>query len=181
MRLSRAIVIVSILAMALLFLLVFKRPRPLRAPDRLTTGGSAVLLAYPLRHGGWTQIERSLADVPKTTEDRVRRIVRELSAVPPDAEAAVFSPLPETFPLRSVYLDGSRLYLDLAHEALDDFSGGTEEELLALESLKQSVALNLPDLDQLQILVDGLPRRTLGVAGEDAGHISILQPIRLKK
>lgn len=175
MKSFRTVLIILVLA-ALFLVLAKRRPAVRRAPVART---DALVLAYPLRQGGWTQIERSVPDLPGPTEDRARRIVRELSAA--DSDPSVFPPLPETFPLRSVYLDGSRLYLDMDPDALAELSGGSEDEIIALESLTQTLALNLPQLDQLQILVDGQSRRTLGAAGEDAGHISILRPIRLKK
>ncbi|OGH55914.1 MAG: hypothetical protein A3I06_12895 [Candidatus Lindowbacteria bacterium RIFCSPLOWO2_02_FULL_62_12] len=104
--------------------------------------------------------------------------MRELSA--PDENPAVFAPLPETFPLRSIYLDGARLYLDVSQAALAELGGGTEDERIVLESLRRTLAWNLPDLEQLQILVDGRARRTLGVVGEDAGHVAVDFPIPLK-
>lgn len=172
----------AVVILALAFLLVFKRSAAWRSPKTATISdetSAALILAYPLRQGGWARIRRPILSLPKTSEERTRKIVEELTCV--DASAEVFAPLPESFPLRSVYVDGSQLYLDIAHEGLQELSGGTEEELIVLESLKQSLAWNLPDVEKFQILIDGVPRRTLGAVGEDAGHINILGPIRLKR
>lgn len=168
--------IAAIVVLALLLVVLFKR-QPRTADQQVPQ--NAVLLAYPQRLGGWKQVQRSLPDMPAGAEDLARRIVRELSV--PETDPALFPPLPETFPLRSVYLDGTRLYLDVSPEALLELSGGSEEEIIAIESIKRTLSWNLPALDRLQFLVDGQPRRTLGAAGEDAGHLAIFQPILLKK
>lgn len=97
-----------------------------------------------------------------------------------DTDPTVFSPLPDTFSIRSVYRDGARLYVDVAQDAIAELSGGTEEEWVLLQSLKLTLQWNLPDVENLQILVDGQSRRTLGPAGEDAGHLNVLRPIPLK-
>ena len=168
--------IAGVIFIAVIFLLVSKRS-PL--PGQKISAREALMLAYPLRHGGWIKIRRELGDVPKTSEGLTRRIVKELMTE--DSSPAVFTPLPETFPLRSVYFDGSQLYIDIANEGVAELSGGSEDEMIVLESLKQTLAWNLPSVEQFQILVDGVPRRTLGAVGEDAGHINILGPIRIKK
>ncbi|MBI4179630.1 GerMN domain-containing protein [bacterium] len=164
--------------MALLtaFLLVFKSRRAGRTIRQ--TAPDALVLSYPHRQGGWREVRRMRADYPGTLEEKTRWIVAELTR--PDSDPAVFTPLPETFPLRSVFSDGSRLYLDISAAALGDLSGGSMEEIVLLESLKRSFAVNLPEIDQVQILVEGSPRRTLGGGGEDAGHINILDPLPLR-
>ena len=164
------------LLLAGLFLFVFKKS-PQSAVDQ-SAPDDALLLAYPLRHGGWTQVRRDIAQLPKSPEDRARLAVRELSVQ--DSDPALFTPLPETFPLRTVYRDGARLYLDFSQDAVRELSGGSEDEIIALESLKRTLAWNIPAVDHLQILIEGRPRKTLGVEGEDAGHIDITSPIRLR-
>ena len=166
----------AVLLLALIFLLVFRRSS---TRTERSIPQDSVLLAYPLRHGGWVQIRREVSGLQPTHEERARRVIEELTL--PDSDPAVFPPLPETFPLRTAYLDGSRLYLDFSRDAVAGLSGGTEEEIILLESLKRTLAWNLPNVDHLQILIDGQPRRTLGAAGEDAGHIDIWTPIALAK
>lgn len=168
--------IAAVLLLCLAMLLVFKRRPATLAPE---IPPDTLLLAYPLKQGGWLTLQRAAADLPDLPEEKVQRIVRELAQT--DSNPSVFSPLPETFPLRSVYVDGSRLYMDMSSSALEELSGGSQEEIILLESLRRTLAWNLPNVDQLQILVDGLPRRTLAASGEDGGHVNVLNPILLLK
>lgn len=167
-----------LILLAVVFLLFARRSDRARRIAPVDAPRNGFLLAYPLRKGGWASVRREIPALPQTSEEKARRMIVELSLA--DADPAVFPPIPETFPIRSVYLDGARLYIDVAQDALQELSGGSEDERLVIESIRKTFAWNLPDLDQLQFLVDGQPRATLGAAGEDAGHIDILSPLTLK-
>ena len=171
-----AITLALIVLLAVFYLTVFKRSSAGPVPSPIPA--DVVRLAYPARHGGWVDVHRDASQAPAALEDRARWLVKELTQT--DSDPSVFPPLPETFPVRSVYRDGKLLYLDFSGDALSCLSGGSADEIIALESLKQTLAWNLPDLERVQILVDGHPSRTLGAAGEDAGHIDILKPISLR-
>lgn len=165
-----------IFILAVGFLTVFKR-RPSRV--ELRAPSDAFMLSYPLRHGGWQVIQRAEAAIPAAPEERVWRLVQELTEA--DSDPSVFPPLPETFPLRSVFVDGKLLYIDVSPIALEKLSGGSMEEGILLEGLRRTFASNLPEIDRFQILVDGVPRRTLSPSGEDGGHINVLTPIFLHR
>lgn len=178
MRRRHLLVAVVLLAAAMLLWMRRAPPPAPPGPVRTWTSPSSLMLAYPGRQGGWVQVCRDVGRLPSTSEEKALRMVRELSR--PETNPAVFPPLPDPFPVRSVYRDGAKLYLDISVDALRELSGGSEEEILLLEGLRQTLAWNLPDISELQILVDGQPRRTLGVAGDDGGHINIFQPLRLR-
>lgn len=151
--------------------------RPVTSIKRmLAPQTSHIDIFLPGVDGGWKRVRRPAATVA-SIPDRVREIVQSLGQAGDDA--SVYAPLPETFPLRAVFLEQDRLYIDLAQPAVTEMSGGLEEERIMLAGLSFALGSNLPSVRQMQILVEGMPQLTLGPAGPDAGHLSITRPFRV--
>jgi hypothetical protein len=62
-------------------------------------------------------------------------------------------------------------YVDLSKEVVATHLPGTRAELLAVYSLVNSIALNFPAIQRVQILIDGQSAETL------AGHVDLSRPL----
>jgi spore germination protein GerM len=63
-------------------------------------------------------------------------------------------------------------YIDLSKEVTMSRVPGTRAELLAVYSLVNSIALNFPAIQRVQILIDGQAAETL------AGHVDLSRPLQ---
>jgi len=82
------------------------------------------------------------------------------------------SAIPPQTRLREVYLDHNQtVYIDLTREFIDNHPGGVLDEIATLVSIIRTVRENFPDIERVQILVDGNEVETL------ANHIQINRPL----
>lgn len=107
----------------------------------------------------------------KVASEEVKKVLEELIKGPRGKELA--SSLPEGIRLREVYLKEGIAYLDFTKELQKRHSGGTEGELLTIYSLVNTLILNFPEIEKVQILVEGKEITTL------AGHIDLRKPLSL--
>ena len=159
----------------LVLLLRWYGPTFLPAPDSTTaeaTGGGSlarVTLFYLSRDGtGLIGRERRVepgSDPPARARAIVRRL---LDPAPPP----LMSPFPDGTRLRSVYLaaDGNA-FVDLSREVSADHPGGSLDELFTVYALVNTLTLNVPEIEAVQIMVGGREVDTL------AGHIDLRQPL----
>ncbi|HEY6291921.1 MAG TPA: GerMN domain-containing protein [Terriglobia bacterium] len=110
---------------------------------------------------------RALALAPEPA-DRIRQIVLALVEGPKQGQASALSPSAD---IRAVFLaqDGTA-YLDLSNSSLAAFNPGIESETLAVYSIVDSLAANLPEVKRVQFLVQGQEVDTL------AGHADLTSP-----
>ena len=105
--------------------------------------------------------------------DQVRAIYRELVAGPSENHVALF---PEGTELVNAYLTPrGTLYLDWNRTLVQGFRGGSGRERLLLGSIVRTAAENLPEVEQVAILVDGNPIETIG------GHYDVLAPLAVSE
>ncbi len=108
-------------------------------------------------------------------EQRLRAIVAEVLAGP--REPGLVPPFPPEVQLREAYLTADRLaYIDLgsAEPLGAPPASGSTQELVAVYSLVNSVALNLPEVTGVVLLWNGVQRATF------AGHLDTASPLRPK-
>jgi len=100
--------------------------------------------------------------------DRVRQIVLALIEGPKQVAGSALSASAD---VRGVFVtaDGT-VYLDLSSGATGDFSPGIESETLAVYSVVDSLAANLPEVKRVQFLVQGQEADTLD------GHADLTAP-----
>lgn len=110
---------------------------------------------------------RQLADC-RTEEECVRAVVGALLAGPSGPLAPI---LPPQAALRGVTVNGSEAQLDFNRILVDSHPGGTLGELLTVYGLVDTVAVNLPQLRQVRLLIEGNAVETL------KGHIDLRQPL----
>jgi hypothetical protein len=91
-----------------------------------------------------------------------------------EAAPAPLSPtIPEGTTLRGLYLsDRNAVFVDLDPTIRGKHPGGSMNELLTVYTIVNSVTVNLPDVTQVQLLIDGREADTL------AGHVDLRQPLR---
>jgi hypothetical protein len=66
---------------------------------------------------------------------------------------------------------GGVAYVDLSKDATSGHGGGSDEELLAVYSVVDTITSNFPSVRRVQILIDDRPAETL------AGHVDLSRPL----
>jgi spore germination protein GerM len=81
--------------------------------------------------------------------------------------------LPQGTQLKAFYVTGDgTAYVDFNEVLGSNLPGGVRSELFAVFSIVNSLTLNLPDVNRVQILIDGRQKETL------AGHVAISDPFK---
>lgn len=94
----------------------------------------------------------------------------QLSATPP---APLVSTIPKGATLRGVYVsERNEVFVDLDASIRSAHPGGASQELMTVYTIVNAVLTNLPDLQQVQILIDGQEADTL------AGHVDLRRPLK---
>ena len=102
--------------------------------------------------------------------DRAKQIIADLISGPENPGS--LRALPPATRLRQVYvLDSGVAYLDFSAELTEGLGGGSKEELLAVYSVINSVAINIPEILRVGILVNGRSVATLN------GHLDLRRPL----
>ena len=73
--------------------------------------------------------------------------------------------------LLNAYKVGDMLVLDFTHDLQTNHTGGSTGELLTIYSIVNTVALNLGDIEKVQLLVEGEEMESL------AGHLDLKKPL----
>ncbi len=115
--------------------------------------------------------EQRDVELPETPAGASPVVVRELFKG--SANAAVPRLFPADIVLRGAYLlpDGT-VFVDVGGQTITDgWNTGTHQELMALESLVQTLVANFAEAKRVRVLVNGSPAETLG------GHVSLSRPL----
>ena len=87
--------------------------------------------------------------------------------------APLLSAMPPGTALRAVYLDDKGdAFVDLSKEVSSAHTGGSQNELLTIYTIVNTLTASLPAITSVQILVDGKEVDTL------AGHIDLRKPLQ---
>lgn len=105
-------------------------------------------------------------------EEEIETVVAELVLGPRSENAT--SVFPKNAQLRRAFYDDREriLYLDFNGALVADLNAGSATELALLGSLMRTIAIGFPEIESVQILVDGLEVETL------AGHVDLTRPLR---
>ena len=136
----------------------------------LTTTGLSHLTIYRLTND-FSRISRISipCDTDLTRTEKARRIIRYLT-LPGERDQP---PLPRATRLRAVSFTALLITIDLSDDIRKNLiNSGTNDEMLAVACLANSLLANFPDFKTLQILIDGKRNKTL------AGHIDISRPLK---
>ena len=95
-------------------------------------------------------------------------LAAQLQGPPPPYVSVV----PEGTMLRAFYVtERGDAFVDLSREASSGHAGGSFAELLTVYAIVNAVTANLPDVQRVQILIDGREADTL------AGHVDLRRPL----
>jgi len=138
-------------------------PPPVVEENRIT-----VTLYYSDADGELTPERRDLAIEPQRHE-QARLVMEALLQGPRTRLTRV---IPNDTTLRALYLqpDGTA-YVDLDAAFARGLSHGSEDALLAVRAITDTLAVNFPEVRRVKILVDGQEVKALG------GHLDLSRPL----
>lgn len=91
------------------------------------------------------------------------------AAAPPP----LVSTIPEGTTLRGLFItDRNEAFVDLSPAIRDRHPGGSMNELFTVYTIVNAITVNLPDVQRVQVLIDGREVDTL------AGHVDLRRPLR---
>lgn len=129
-----------------------------------------VLVYFPSTTGDGLVGEAREIFMTASPGDRAKQILADLISGPMTETA--LRALPPGTQLRQVYvLEQGTAYVDLSEDLKQGIGGGSTEELFAVYSIVNSVALNIPEIRRVGILVEGQPVDTLN------GHLDLRRPL----
>lgn len=90
-----------------------------------------------------------------------------------EAQAPLVSTIPKGAALRGIFVsDRNEVFVDLDPAIRTAHPGGTMQELMTVYTIVNAVLTNLPNLQEVQILIGGQEADTL------AGHVDLRRPLR---
>jgi spore germination protein GerM len=153
-------------------------PEPIDAPAQQTDAapGPAVprikaTLYFASADGlGLVPVEQEIPLAQGTVAQARAVVEAQLAASPPDSLA---STIPEGTKLLGVYVsERNEAFVDLDTTVRTKHPGGSMNELFTVYTIVNAVTANLPDVQQVQLLIDGREVDTL------AGHVDLRRPLR---
>lgn len=140
--------------------------------EPLEVGSRAVSLYFVRADGqGFVRETRTIA-VARRRDVEVEIVLGQLLAGPRSQSGLhVF---PKDCKLRQVFYDEENrlLYLDFNDALVANMNPGSAIELAVMGSIMRTLAVDFPEIERVQILVDGLEVETLG------GHLDLTRPLR---
>ena len=147
-----------------------QKPTIIYEPVTSVTGARvSVKLYFPAKDGERLGLETREVSEQADRAGQARALVGELIRGPVSEELTPSFP-PETR-LKGMFIDASgTAYLNFSREVQTEYPGGAWTETLTIYSLANTLAANFPDINRVQVLVEGAVVDTL------AGHIDISRP-----
>jgi spore germination protein GerM len=136
----------------------------------LPTQKSPVHLYFAGRNSYFLMAEQRVVPHPADPVGLADAIVKALIKGP---QKSLLKTIPADTRLRAHFItpDGT-CYIDLSAAVRKNHPGGVKSELLTIYSMVNSLVLNVPQIERVQILIDGNQTPTL------AGHIDLRAPIK---
>lgn len=153
-------------------------PDAIDAPAQQTQAGEApavprikATLYFAAASGlGLVPVEQEIPLAQGTVAQARAVVEAQLAATPPEPLA---STIPEGTTLRGVYVSArNEAFVDLDATVRAKHPGGSMNELFTVYTIVNAVTANLPDVQQVQLLIDGHEVDTL------AGHVDLRRPLR---
>jgi len=135
-----------------------------------STQKSPVHLYFASRNSSFLMAEQRVVLHPDDPVGLADTIVKALINGP---QKGLLKTIPADTRLKALYItpDGT-CYVDLSEAVRNSHPGGIKSELLTIYSMVNSLVLNVPEIERVQILIDGNQAPTL------AGHIDLQQPVK---
>ena len=134
------------------------------------TKNSPVHLYFAGRNSSFLMAEQRTVLHPDNPSGLAETIVNALIKGP---QRGLVKTIPVGTRLNALYIsaDGT-CYVDLSAAIKKNHPGGSKSELLTVFSIVNSLVLNVPEVERVQILIDGNEAQTL------AGHIDLQLPFK---
>jgi len=153
-------------------------PEPIDTPAQQTTEApepavprvKATLYFASADGLGLVPVEQEIPLAQGTVAQARAVVEAQLAATPPDSLA---STIPQGTTLRGVYVSSrNEAFVDLDATVRTKHPGGSMNELFTVYTIVNAVTTSLPDVQQVQLLIDGREVDTL------AGHVDLRRPLR---
>jgi spore germination protein GerM len=153
-------------------------PPPAEAVARQTTPADApavprikATLFFASADGrGLLAVEQEIPLAEGTVAQARSLVEAQLAATPP---APLVSTIPAGTTLRGLYVSSrNEAFVDLDAAVRQKHPGGSMNELLTVFTIVNAIITNLPDVQSVQLLIDGREVDTL------AGHVDLRRPLR---
>ena len=130
---------------------------------------SSVHLYFAGRNSHFLMAEQRVVLHSNDPANLASTIVKALIKGP---QKGLLKTIPPNTQLKALYIipDGT-CYVDLSAAVRKNHPGGSKSELLSIYSMVNSLVLNVPEIERVQILIEGNEASTL------AGHIDLQLPI----
>jgi spore germination protein GerM len=181
---GRQIATVGIVALVLLALGLWivmrpsKKTEPVPEPKRVESvpeGTRNVTLYFADANEPGIQAETRELAVGRRMDEQVRQVVDALISGPSTNRS--ISAIPSGTQLLSVMVDADSgtVYLDFSSELVASHPGGSAAEYCTVASIVRTVGENFPELQSVQLLVDGSQVESI------AGHVRADQPLVVRE
>ena len=143
----------------------------LQRPDlSVQSQKTAVDLYFADWNNSFLKSEQRVMLHPTDTVGFARTIIEALIKGP---QKGLLQTLPDGTALNALYITPDKVcYVDLSEAVRTNHPGGSNSELLTIYSIVNSLILNMPEIEQVKILIDGNETSTL------AGHIDLQYPVK---
>jgi len=143
---------------------------PLPGGMSASTKKSPIHLYFAGRNSNFLMAEQRVVLHPDDPAGLADTIVKALIKGP---QKGLLKTIPADTQLRALYItpDGT-CYVDLSEAVRKNHPGGSKSELLTIYSMVNSLVLNVPEIERVQILIEGNEAPTL------AGHINLQLPVK---
>ena len=143
---------------------------PLPGGMSAPTQKSPVHLYFASRNSYFLMAEQRVVLHPDDPVGLADTIVNALINGP---QKGLLKTIPADTRLKALYItpDGT-CYVDLSEAVRNNHPGGSKSELLTIYSMVNSLILNVPEIERVQILIEGNQAPTL------AGHIDLQLPVK---
>ena len=134
------------------------------------TQKSLIHLYFAGRDSNYLMAEQRVVPHPDDPAGLADTIVKALIKGP---QKGLLKTIPADTQLKAIFItpDGT-CYVDLSETVSKNHPGGSRSELLTIYSMVNSLVLNVPEIERVQILIAGNEAPTL------AGHIDLQLPVK---
>ena len=129
-----------------------------------------VYLFFQSSAGNWLDDEERHIYYTTSITDQAKQVVVELIKGP--SKNYLLATIPPSAILRELFLTRQGIaYVDFSRQFISDHWGGTTGEMLTIYSIVDTLTINFPSIQKVQILVEGKEIDTL------AGHLDLRKPL----
>ena len=129
-----------------------------------------VYLFFQSSEGNWLIEEERHIYYTTSITDQAKQVVVELIKGP--SKSYLLPTIPPSTSLRELFLTRQGIaYVDLSRQFISEHWGGTTGEMMTIYSIVDTLTINFPSIQKVQILVEGKEIETL------AGHLDLRKPL----